>query len=226
MSGSDFPTGMAAPVKLYSYFRSSAAYRVRIALNLKNLPYDVVPVHLLREGGQQHTPDFTSKSPAHMVPVLEDDSEMFTQSLAIIEYLEETHPHPALLPSNAVARAQIRALALDIACDTHPLANLRVMQYLTAELKLEESVRTEWSKRWVMTGLGVVEKKLGAWPGGDYCFGSTPTMADCCLIPQVFNARRLHCDLTILPMVNRIFEHCVQLPAFQQASPERQIDAE
>jgi len=213
-------------VNLYSYFRSSAAYRVRIALNLKNLKYDVVPVHLLREGGQQHTPGFTSKSPAHMVPVLEDNSEMLTQSLAIIEYLEETHPNPALLPGNAVERAQIRALALDIACDTHPLANLRVMQYLSSELKLAESVRNEWSKRWVMTGLGIVEKKLAARPGGDYCFGNTPTMADCCLIPQVFNARRLHCDLATLTIVGRIFERCMQLPTFQRAAPERQIDAE
>jgi maleylpyruvate isomerase len=213
-------------VNLYSYFRSSAAYRVRIALNLKNLAYDVVPVHLLRGGGQQHTPEFTSKSPAHMVPVLEDHSQMLTQSLAIIEYLEETHPIPALLPGNAVERAQIRALALDIACDTHPLANLRVMQYLSVELKLEESVRTEWSKRWVMTGLGVVEKKLAARPGGDYCFGNAPTVADCCLIPQVFNARRLHCELATLPSVSRIFERCMQLPAFQRAAPERQIDAE
>jgi maleylpyruvate isomerase len=213
-------------VNLYSYFRSSAAYRVRIALNLKNLTYQVVPVHLLREGGQQHTAEFASKSPAHMVPVLEDNSAMLTQSLAIIEYLEETHPNPALLPGNALERAQIRALALDIACDTHPLANLRVMQYLSAELKLEESVRTEWSKRWVLTGLGIVEKKLAGRPGGDYCFGSTPTLADCCLIPQVFNARRLHCDLATMPNVSRISEHCMQLPAFQRAAPERQIDAE
>lgn len=213
-------------MNLYSYFRSSAAYRVRIALNLKNLHYDVLPVHLLREGGQQHTPEFTRKSPAHMVPVLEDNSQLLTQSLAIIEYLEETHPNPALLPSNAVERALIRAVALDIACDTHPLANLRVMQYLTAELKLEESVRTEWSKHWVMTGLGVVEQKLAARPRGDYCFGNTPTMADCCLIPQVFNARRLRCDLATLPNVSRIFDHCMQLPGFQRAAPERQIDAE
>jgi maleylacetoacetate isomerase len=183
-------------------------------------------VHLLREGGQQHTPEFIRKSPAHMVPVLEDNSQMLTQSLAIIEYLEERHPNPALLPSNAMERALIRSLALDIACDTHPLANLRVMQYLSAELKLEESVRTQWSKRWVMTGLGVVEKKLAERPDGEYCFGNTPTLADCCLIPQVFNARRLHCDLAALPNVGRIFERCMQLPAFQRAAPERQIDAE
>jgi maleylacetoacetate isomerase len=213
-------------VNLYSYFRSSAAYRVRIALNLKNLSYEVVPVHLLREGGQQHAPEFTSKSPAHMVPVLEDNSHMLTQSLAIMEYLEETHPNPALLPSNAVERALIRALALDIACDTHPLANLRVMQYLSTELKLDESVRTQWSKLWVMTGLGVVEKKLAARPRGDFCFGNTPSLADCCLIPQVFNARRLSCDLATLPNVSEIFERCMQLPAFQRAAPERQIDAE
>jgi maleylacetoacetate isomerase len=225
MSSNDVPTGIGL-VKLHSYFRSSAAYRVRIALNLKNLSYEVVPVHLLREGGQQHTPGFISKNPAHMVPVLEDNSQMLTQSLAIIEYLEETHPNPALLPSNAVERALIRALALDIACDTHPLANLRVMQYLSAELKLDESVRTEWSTQWVMTGLGIVEKKLVARPGGSFCFGNTPSLADCCLIPQVFNARRLHCDLATLPNVSRIFEHCMQLPAFQRAAPERQIDAE
>jgi maleylacetoacetate isomerase len=217
---------MATRVKLYSYFRSSAAYRVRIALNLKNLPYEVMPVHLLREGGQQHTPEFVSKSPAHMVPVLEDSSAMLTQSLAIIEYLEETHPHPALLPSTAAARAQVRALAMDIACDTHPLANLRVMQYLSVELKLAGGVRTEWSKHWVMTGLGVVESKLATRRGEDYCFGNTPTMADCCLIPQVFNARRLNCDLSALPNVSRIFEHCMLLSAFQRAAPERQIDAE
>jgi maleylpyruvate isomerase len=213
-------------VNLYSYFRSSAAYRVRIALNLKGVSYQVVPVHLLREGGRQHMPEFARKNPAQMVPVLEDKSELLTQSLAIIEYLEETHPYPALLPSHAVARAQVRAFAQDIACDTHPLANLRVMQYLSTELKLGESARTEWSKWWVMTGLGVAEKKLAAQARGDYCFGDTPTMADCCLIPQVFNARRLHCDLATLPNVTRIFEHCMRLTAFQQASPERQIDAE
>lgn len=213
-------------MNLYSYFRSSAAYRVRIALNLKNLSYDVIPVHLLREGGQQHTREFISKSPAHMVPVLDDNSHLLTQSLAIIEYLEETHPAPALLPSDAVERAQVRALALDIACDTHPLANLRVMQYLTSELKLDESARTAWSRRWVMMGLGVVEKKLAVRPQSDYCFGDAPSVADCCLIPQVFNARRLHCDLDTLPNVSRIYERCNQLPAFERAAPEQQVDAE
>ena len=213
-------------MNLYSYFRSSAAYRVRIALNLKNLAYDVIPVHLLRDGGQQHSPEFISRSPAHMVPVLDDNSHMLTQSLAIIEYLEERHPAPPLLPVTAVERAQVRAMALDIACDTHPLANLRVMQYLTAELKLEEGARMAWSRRWVMMGLDVVEQKLAARPAGDYCFGDAPTVADCCLIPQVFNARRLHCDLDTLPNVSRIYERCRQLPAFERAAPEHQVDAE
>lgn len=214
-------------MKLYTYFRSSAAYRVRIALNLKGLPFESVPVHLVRDGGQQRQAAYRAVNPAGLVPALEDDGAVLTQSLAIIEYLDETHPEPALLPSAAVDRARVRALAQTIACDTHPLNNLRVLQYLGRTLGADEAARQAWYRHWVAEGLGAVERLLAADPKvGDFCHGDTPGLADCCLVPQVFNARRFDCDLSDMPQVLRIVANCERLPAFRQAAPEQQPDAE
>ncbi|MDO5103509.1 MAG: maleylacetoacetate isomerase [Lautropia sp.] len=215
-------------MKLYTYFRSSAAYRVRIALNLKGLPYESVPVHLVRGGGEQHQAAYRAVNPAGLVPALVDDAgQVLTQSLAIIEYLEETHPTPALLPSGALDRARVRALAQAIACDTHPLNNTRVLQYLGKSLGADESARQAWYRHWVAVGLGAVERLLAADPKtGDFCHGDTPGLADCCLVPQVFNARRFDCDLSAMPMVERIVANCERLPAFQAAAPAQQPDAE
>lgn len=213
-------------MQLYSYFRSSAAYRVRIALNIKGLPYDYAPVHLLKDGGQQLKPDYTRLNPQALVPTLVDGSAVLTQSMAIIEYLEETHPAPPLLPSTPVARARVRALAQGIACDIHPLNNLRVLRYLKRDLNLSDEARDAWYRHWTETGLLALERMLADSPDtGTYCHGDAPTLADACLIPQVFNARRLDCDLTAMPIIERIDAACRALPAFAQAAPESQPDA-
>lgn len=217
------------PMKLYSYFRSSASYRVRIALNLKALPYRVVPVHLLREGGQQFTPAYRELSADALVPVLqlEDEQTALTQSMAIIEYLEEVHPAPALLPVDPVDRAWLRSIALSIACDIHPINNLRVLRYLVGEMKLSEADKDRWYKHWVEQGLGNLEKVLAS-DGrvGSFCYGDTPGFADCFLVPQVANAQRMHCDLSHMPTIVRINAACLELEAFASASPARQPDAE
>ncbi|MDO4682429.1 MAG: maleylacetoacetate isomerase [Lautropia sp.] len=214
-------------MKLYTYFRSSAAYRVRIALNLKGLPYESVPVHLVRDGGEQRQPAYRALNPAGLVPALVDQGEVLTQSLAIIEYLDEQHPTPALLPEGALDRARVRALAQTIACDTHPLNNLRVLQYLGKVLGADEAARQAWYRHWVAEGLGAVERLLAADPRtGDFCHGNAPGLADCCLVPQVFNARRFDCDLSGMPVIQRIVARCESLPAFQQAAPEQQPDVE
>lgn len=214
-------------LQLYTYFRSSAAFRVRIALNLKGLPYQAIPLHLLRGGGEQHRASFEQRNPLRLVPVLLDDSLTLTQSLAIIEYLEDAHPLPALLPPGAAARAQVRALALCIACDIHPLNNLRVLRYLKSQLGIDDEARSEWSRHWIELGLGAIERMLreGA-SSGSCCYGDLPSLADCCLVPQVFNAQRVECELARWPTIQRIHEHCMQLPAFQLAAPAAQIDAE
>lgn len=214
-------------MNLYSYFRSSAAYRVRIALNLKQLPCEILPVHLLRDGGEQHQPAYRAVNPVGLVPALEDQGQVLIQSLAIIEYLEEQYPQtPSLLPGNAADRARIRAIAQTIACDIHPLNNLRVMQYLGSTLGLGDEQKTAWYRHWVAEGLGAVERLLA----GDsrtvaFCHGDSPTLADCCLVPQVFNAERFGCDLSALPTIVRIVANCQALEAFRQAAPERQPDA-
>lgn len=214
-------------LRLYTYFRSSAAYRVRIALNLKNLSYQAVPVHLRRDGGQQHSPSFLRLSPAHLIPVLEQEALSLTQSLAIIEYLEETHPAPPLLPKEAHARAQVRALALSIACDIHPLGNLRVLQYLETQLNVDEEARRRWSRHWLELGLAAIEQLLAASKTAQsFCYGDSPTLADCCLIPQVFNALRAECSLNPYPTIQRIYAHCTGLAPFQDAAPDAQADAE
>lgn len=214
-------------MKLYTYFRSSAAYRVRIALNLKGLPYEAVPVHLLRNGGEQRQADYLALNPAGLVPALEDGGALLTQSLAIIEYLDETHPQPPLLPGDALGRACIRALAQAIACDIHPINNLRVLQYLSRELGASEEQKTAWYRHWVEEGLAAVEAMLAQAPrSGRFCFGDTPTLADICLVPQVFNAQRFKCNTAHIPTVLRIAEACEALEAFRLAAPANQPDAE
>jgi maleylpyruvate isomerase len=214
-------------LQLYTYFRSSAAFRVRIALNLKGLSYQGIPLHLLRGGGEQHSAAFEQRNPLRLVPVLLDDSLTLTQSLAIIEYLEDTHPLPALLPPGAAARAQVRALALSIACDIHPLNNLRVLRYLKSPLGIEDEARNEWSRHWIEVGFSAIEHMLReGGTSGSCCYGDRPTLADCCLVPQVFNAQRVECQLARWPTILRIHEHCMQLPAFQLAAPAAQRDAE
>lgn len=214
-------------MKLHTYFRSSAAYRVRIALNLKDLAYDGVPVHLLRDGGQQLLPAYRAINPAALVPTLDDDGALIGQSLAIIEYLEESHPSVPLLPADALGRARVRMLALTVAADTHPLGNLRVLKYITGEMGLSEAAKLAWQQHWLQTGMAALEALLaGSSDTGLYCHGDTPTLADCCLVPQVFSAQRFGVDTTSYPTIMRIDAACAALPAFQRAHPAQQPDAE
>lgn len=214
-------------LKLYSYFRSSAAYRVRIALNLKDLPYEILPVHLLRDGGQQKQADYARLNPARLVPTLLDGGAVLTQSLAILEYLEEAHPAPpALLPADPAGRARVRALALTIACEIHPLDNLRVLQYLKHSLGVPDAARDEWYRHWVTTGFDTLERLLDNPATGRYCHGDNLSIADCCLVPQVFNARRLKVPLEPYPIIARIDSACQELQAFRKAAPGAQPDSE
>ncbi|HWJ93233.1 MAG TPA: maleylacetoacetate isomerase [Telluria sp.] len=214
-------------MKLYTYFRSSAAYRVRIALNLKGLPYEAVPVHLLKAGGEQLSDSYRKINPSKLVPALQDERGTLTQSLAILEYLEDTHPDVPLMPADPLGRARVRELAQIIACDIHPLNNLRVLRYLVHEMGVSEEAKTQWYKHWVTDGLAALEAHLARDPGtADFCHGETPTLADCCLVPQVFNAQRFEIDLAPYMNIARINANCVQLPAFQHAHPSQQPDAE
>ena len=214
-------------MKLYSYFRSSASFRVRIALALKGIAYDYAAVHLLQEGGQQFAAGYKAMNPAALVPVLDDDGNILTQSLAIIEYLDETRPQPPLLPVAAADRARVRAIALAIACEIHPLNNLRVLGYLKKSLGIAEEQRDLWYRHWVETGLATVEAMLaGDSRTGDCCHGDAPTLADICLVPQIFNAQRFKARLDHVPTVMRIHEHCLTLPAFALSVPSQQPDAE
>jgi len=205
-------------MELYSYFRSSASYRVRIALALKGLPYDYLPIHLVK--GEQVQAPFSDVSTTRLVPLLKDGDALISQSLAIIEYLEETHPQPPLLPADALGRARVRAIALDIACEIHPLNNLRVLRYLVDEMKVSEDEKTRWLHHWVEDGLAAVERQLAGHPAtGRFCHGDAPTLADAVLVPQVFNAQRFACRLDHVPQVMRIFGECSALPAFANAHP-------
>jgi maleylpyruvate isomerase len=214
-------------LKLYSYFRSSAAYRVRIALNLKGLDYEYAPVHLLRDGGQQLQPDYRALNPDGIVPTLIDGDDVLTQSLAIIEYLDETHTEPPLLPRSPADRAFVRSIALSVACEIHPLDNLRVLKYLKHKVKAPDEVKDAWYAHWVESGFEALEKRLAADKRvGALCFGDTPTVADLCLVPQVFNARRFKIDLGRFPTIARIADHADTIDAFQRAAPAQQPDAE
>jgi maleylpyruvate isomerase len=214
-------------LKLYTYFRSSAAYRVRIALNLKGLAYQSVPVHLLKGGGEQLQDSYRAINPGAMVPSLQEGDATLTQSLAILEYLEEVYPDIALLPADALGRARVRALALIVACDIHPLNNLRVLRYLKNTLQLSEEAKAEWYRHWVQEGLAIIEAHLARDPQtGVFCHGDSPTLADCCLIPQIFNAQRFQLDLSAYPTIEGIHARCTELPAFINAHPEQQPDAE
>jgi maleylacetoacetate isomerase len=211
-------------VKLYTYFRSSAAFRVRIALNLKNLSYEPVFVHLAK--GEHRKPEYAKLNPQALVPTLElDDGARLNQSLAIMEYLDEVHRNPALLPGESKARARVRSLCELIACEIHPLNNLRVLQHLKRALGQSEEQVNAWYRHWIGDGLAKFEAEL-AGSRSKFCQGEAPTMADCCLVPQIFNAKRYHCDLAAYPTTMRVFEACMKLEAFDRAQPSKQPDAE
>jgi maleylacetoacetate isomerase len=212
-------------MKLYGYFRSSAAYRVRIALNLKGIKVEHIPVHLVRDGGQHRKAEYLLRNPQGLVPALElDDGTLLTQSLAIIEYLDTLTPTPRLIPDDVVLAAKIRAVALTIACEIHPLNNLRVLNYLKGPLQQPQEAVDTWIKQWMLSGgLEAVEALL---PGDNYCFGNTPTLADCCLIPQLFNANRFKINYAHLPKICRVERSCIALQSFSTAHPSVQTDAE
>jgi maleylacetoacetate isomerase/maleylpyruvate isomerase len=215
-------------MKLYSYFRSSASYRVRIALAFKGIAYDYQPIHLVK--GEQRGEAFAALSADRLVPVLEVDGVALSQSLAIIDYLEETHPEPRLLPAEPLARAQVRALAQTIACEIHPINNLRVLKYLAQELKVDDAAKNAWYRHWCRSGLEAVERQLAqlraAHGPASLCFGDSPTLADCCLVPQIFNAQRFAVDLSGLPLTMAAYEAGMALPAVQQAQPSACPDFE
>jgi len=212
-------------MKLYNYFRSSASFRVRIALNLKGLPYEYVPVHIAR--GEHRQEAWAGALPEGLVPTLElDDGALLTQSMAIIEYLDETQPGAKLLPADALGRARVRALSQIVACEIHPINNLRVLKYLVKEFKVEEEPKNDWYRHWVRTGLEAFEKQLAAGPKGAFCYGDTPTLADCCLVPQIFNGQRFNTDLSGLPRTMAAFEACMAMEAFQKAQWSACPDAE
>lgn len=211
-------------MKLHNYFRSSASFRVRIALALKELPYEYVSVHLAR--GDHKLPAYGAIAADGLVPVLEIGDLRLSQSLAIIEYLDETHPQVRLVPADPVDRARVRALAQSIACEIHPLNNLRVLKYLARDLQVDEAAKTAWYRHWVREGLLAFERQLAQLPTGAYCFGDTPTLADCCLVPQIFNGKRFDCDFSELPRTMAAFEACMALEAFQTAQPSACPDFE
>jgi maleylacetoacetate isomerase len=213
-------------MKLYTYYRSSAAYRVRIALNLKAIAYESLPRHLSRGGGEQREPAFLALNPQGLVPVLEDAGSTLTQSLAIIEYLEETHPEPPLLPRAPLLRARVRSLALAIACDIHPLNNLRVLNYLRASLGIDAAAVDAWYRHWIACGFAALEEEARRSAGDQrHLVGAAVTLADVCLVPQMYNARRFGCDLEPYPTLRAISAHLESLPAFARAAPEAQADA-
>lgn len=212
-------------MKLYNYFRSSASFRVRIALALKGLDYDYVPVHLAK--GEHRQAAYADLAADGLVPLLElDDGTRLSQSMAIIEFLDERYPEPALLPPDALGRARVRALSQSIACEIHPINNLRVLKYLSGTLKLDEETKNTWYRHWVRTGLEAFERQLSQLPPSRYCFGNTPSMADCLLVPQIFNGQRFNTPLDGLPRTMGVFEACMALPAFQKAQPSACPDFE
>lgn len=211
-------------IKLYDYYRSSACFRVRIALNLKQLDYEAIPVHLVNQGGEQFFPEYLAKNPQSLVPTLQDGEKILTQSLAIIEYLNDLQPTPALLPTDIYLKAFARSLALQIAADLHPLNNLRVLNYLKQEFKITDEQKTKWYQHWMSLGLNALEKNLAtAKLSGDFCVGNNISLADICLVPQLYNARRFDCDLSSYPTLVRIDANCQTHPAFSKAWPEETV---
>jgi maleylpyruvate isomerase len=214
-------------MKLYGFFRSSASYRVRIALNLKGLDYEQVPIHLRRGGGEQFSAQYRAINPQALVPALDDDGRVLIQSLAIMEYLDECYPKPPLLPETSADRALVRSMALVVACEIHPIQNLRVLVYVKNSLKHSDEEVNRWAQHWIDLGLSALEQMVVSHAKrGNFCFGDAPTMADICLIPQFANARRFNCNLAGFPTLVRIEERCLALPAFANAAPEKQPDAE
>jgi len=216
----------AGELRLYTYWRSSAAYRVRIALNLKKLRHELVPVHLTRGGGEQHRPEYLEMNPQGLVPTLTDGERVLRQSLAILEYLDEVYPEPPLLPATPRDRARVRGIANLVACDIHPINNLRVLQFLEKEMGQGDNARKNWYHYWLEHGFGALETLLADHPStGIFCEGDEPTIADICLVPQVYNARRFEVDISLYPTIARIEEACLSVPAFADAAPENQPDA-
>lgn len=211
-------------MKLYTFSRSSAAFRVRIALNLKGLAYEPHFVHLVK--GEHRDASYARLNRQALLPALDDGGALLNQSLAIIEYLEETRPMPPLLPKDPLGRARVRALSLLVACEIHPLNNLRTLQHLRKQLGQNEEQVKAWYRHWIADGLGKLEADLARGPAEKFCYGDAPTMADCCLVPQVFNARRYDSDLGPYPTVMRVFDACMKLEAFDRAQPSKQPDAE
>lgn len=212
-------------MKLYTYFRSSAAFRVRIAMNLKGLAYETAFIHLAK--GEHRAPAYGAINPQSLLPTLEDGGRLLTQSLAILEYLEETHPVPALLPKDPFARARVRSLAMLVVCEIHPINNLRVLQHLKRSLGQDEGQVNAWYRHWIADGLAKFEADLvRGKDGGRFCYGDAPTIADCCLVPQIFNAQRYKCEMAEYPATMRVFDECMKLAAFDGAQPSKQPDAE
>ena len=212
-------------MKLYGYWRSTAAYRVRIALHLKGINFESVPVHLVKNGGEQNDDDYAEINPNHLVPTLQDGDFFLNQSLAIIDYLEVTQSGFSLYPDNIQARAKVQALALDIACEIHPLNNLRVQQYLTSKAKIKDEAKNAWVNHWMVTGFKAIETQLSQ-SAGCYCFQDQISVADICLVAQVYNAERFNVDMSAYPYINRVVDNCNKLEAFQLALPENQEDAQ
>ncbi len=215
----------SANMILYSYWRSSASYRVRMALNLKGLDYEIRPVHLVRDGGEQYAEDYTALNPQQLVPTLVDGETVITQSMAMLEYLEERHPERALLPTDPVERARVRAISQAIACEIHPLNNLRVLKYLTGTAGLDEDARLAWYRHWTEAGLRAVERLLDGPDTGRFCHGNEPTLADCCLLPQVYNAERFECHIDAFERIRGICGALRAMEPVRRAAPENQPDA-
>lgn len=211
-------------IKLYSYWRSSAAYRIRIALNLKRLEHEIVPVNMVKDGGEQHSDEYKSINPQGLVPTLIDDTVTLTQSMAILEYLEEKYPAPSLLPNTLSGKAFARQIAQTIACDIHPLDNLRVLKYLSGTLKVDDDEKNQWYHHWIIKGFDAIEAWLSS-NSGPYCLGDEVTIADTCLIPQLYNAHRFKVPLDKYPKLLEIEQACLKLDAFDKAVPENQPDA-